>query len=106
MWKYSPKIAMQNWCTTTNLPLCNDTIIVSKITLLYSVSVITNFVIPKRDRQTDRQTDRQKNTLLRLQPARDPTIPAILGMVIVEVRPIFVPLTLFDPISSFATRGY
>ena len=28
-------------CTTTNLPLCNDTIIVLKITLLHSVSVIT-----------------------------------------------------------------
>ena len=34
-------------CTTTNLPLCNDTITVLKITLLHSVSVITNFVIPK-----------------------------------------------------------
>jgi len=38
-------------CTTTNLPLCNDTIIVLKISLLHSVSVITNFVIPKRDKQ-------------------------------------------------------
>ena len=38
-------------CSTTNLPLCNDTIIVLEITLLNSVSVITNFVIPKRDRQ-------------------------------------------------------
>jgi len=41
-------------CTTRNLLLCNSTIIVLKITLLYSVSVITNFVIPKHDRQTDR----------------------------------------------------
>jgi len=39
-------------CITRNLPLCNGTIIVLKITLLHSVSVITNFVIPKRDRQT------------------------------------------------------
>jgi len=39
-------------CTTTNIPVCNDTIIVLKITLLHSVSVITNFVIPKRDIQT------------------------------------------------------
>ena len=38
------------------LPLCNNTIIVLKITLLHSVSVITNFVIPKRGKQTDRQT--------------------------------------------------
>jgi len=48
-------------CTSTNLPLCNDTRTVLKVTLLYSVSVITNFVIPKRDkkRQTDRQTRNQ-----------------------------------------------
>ena len=53
-------------CTTTNLCACNDTIFVLKITLLHSVSVITNFVIPKRDKQT-------KNiTLFRLQPACDP----------------------------------
>jgi len=37
-------------CTTTNLLLCDDTIIVLKITLLHSISVITNFVIPKRDK--------------------------------------------------------
>ena len=35
--------------TTKNLPLCNGTITVLKITLFHSVSVITNFVIPKRD---------------------------------------------------------
>ena len=38
-------------CTTRNLLLCNSTIIVWKITLLHSVSVITNFVIPKRDKK-------------------------------------------------------
>jgi len=41
-------------CSTENLPLCNDTIIVLKITLLHSISVITNFVIPKCDKQTDK----------------------------------------------------
>jgi len=41
----------------TNLPLCNDTIIVLKIILLHSVSVITNFVVLKHDKK---QTDRQK----------------------------------------------
>jgi len=64
-------------CTTINLPLCNDIIIVLKITLLHSVSVITNFVglIPKRKR--DKQT---KNiTLFRLQPARDPRSPPYLA---------------------------
>ena len=57
---------------TRNLPLCNGSIIVLKITMLHSVSVITNFVIPKRDRQ--------KNiTLFRLQPARDPQSPPYLA---------------------------
>jgi len=40
---------LEHRCTTTNLPLCNDTIIVFKVTALHSVTVITNFVIPKRD---------------------------------------------------------
>jgi len=36
-----------------------------------------------------------------------PTIPTILGMVIEEVRPVFAsPKLFFDPISSFAARGY
>ena len=43
-------------CTTRNLRLCNGTIIVLKISLLHSVSVITNFVIPKCDKQTDKKT--------------------------------------------------
>ena len=47
-----------------------------KIALLHSVSVITNFVILKRDKQTNRQ----KNiTLFRLQPARDPRSPPYLA---------------------------
>ena len=49
-WGFTEKVEYR--CTTTNLPLCNDTIIVLKITPLHSVSVITNFVIPKRDKQT------------------------------------------------------
>jgi len=40
-------------CTTTNLPLCNGTIIVLKITPLHSVSFITNVLIPKRDKKTN-----------------------------------------------------
>ena len=47
---------LEHRCTTTNLPLCNDTIIVLKIIMLHSVSVITNFATPKRDKTTDRQT--------------------------------------------------
>jgi len=85
-------------CPTTNLPLCNDTIILLKITLLHCVSVVTNYIIPKRDKQT-------KNiTLFRLQPACDPRPPPY--MVTEEVRPIFAPPNVFDPISSFAARGY
>jgi len=62
--------------TTTNLPLCNDTIIVLKIILLHSVSVITNFVIPKHDKK---QTDKKNITLFCLQPARDPGSPSYLS---------------------------
>jgi len=79
---------LEHRCTTRNLPLCNGTIIVLKISLVHSVSVMTNFVIPKRDKQTDK-----KITPFRLQPAREsrPTIPTILGMVIEEDRTIFAP---------------
>ena len=60
-------------CTTTNLPACNDTIVVLIRILLHSVSVTKNFVIPKRDKQT-------KNiTFFRLQPARDPQSPPYLA---------------------------
>ena len=71
-WGSTGKVAYR--CTTTNLPACNDTIIVLKMTLLHSVAVITNFVIPKRD---EKQT---KNiALFRLQPARDPRSPPYLA---------------------------
>ena len=61
-------------CTTRNLHLCNGTIIVLKITLLHSVSVITNFVIPKRDK-TNKITNKKNITHFRLQPACDPRSP-------------------------------
>ena len=47
-WGFVAKVEYR--CTTTNLSLCNGTINVLKITPLHSVSVITNFVIPKRDK--------------------------------------------------------
>jgi len=56
-WGFIEKVEYR--CTTTNLPLCNDIIIVLKITLLHSVSVITNFVIPKRDKQRTNQKTSQ-----------------------------------------------
>ena len=42
--------------------------------------------------------ERKKHTFSSTAGAR-PTIPTILGMIIEEVRPIFAPLTFFDPIS-------
>ena len=48
-------------CPTRNLPVCNGTIIVLKITLLHGISVITNFVIPKRDRITKKQSKLEIN---------------------------------------------
>ena len=62
-------------CTTTHLPLCNDTIIVLKIILLHTVSVITNFVNPKRDKKQTKKII----TLFRLQPARDQGSPPYLA---------------------------
>ena len=88
-------------CTTRNLPLCNGTIIVLKISLLHSISVITNFVIPKRDKPT-------KNiTLFRLYSRRathDPhhTWHGDKG----GPYHFCIPLTFFDPSNSFATMGY
>ena len=67
-----------------------STIIDLKITLLHSVSVITNSVIPKRDRQTDIKHHTFSSTAGAL-----PTIPTILGMVIEKVRPVFAPPNVF-----------
>ena len=72
-------------CTTTNVPPCNDTVIVLIITLLH----ITNFVILKGDKKTDRQTDKKKHHTFSSTAGARPTIPTILGMVIEEVRAIF-----------------
>jgi len=114
MWAYSPKIAknrtfwykfttmgkflgstekVEYMCTTTKFPLRNDTIIVLKNTLLHSVSVITNFVIPKRDKKQTK--NEQKHHTFSSTAGARPTIPTILGMVIEEVRPVFVPPNFF-----------
>jgi len=74
--------------------LCNDTIIILKIILLHSVSVITNFVTKKQ---------RKNNTFLSTTGAQ-PRIP--INMVIEEVRPVLHPGNFFDQIRSFAARGY
>jgi len=89
-------------CTTTILPLCNDAITVLKITLLHSVSVITNFVIPK-GWQTDK--NKKKHQTFWATAGGRPTIHTILGIVIKEVRPIYAPPNFFDPILSFAARA-
>ena len=89
-------------CTT----LCNSTIIVLKITPLNSVSVITKFVIRKRNKNK-KKTKTEKNHTFSSAAGARPTIPTILGMVIDEVRTIFAPRpNVFDPISSFAATGY
>jgi len=93
---------LEHRCTTTNLPLCNDTIKVLKLILLHSVSVITNFVIPKHDKK---QTDKKKHHTFSSTAGARLRIPSILRMVKEEVRPIFAPPKFFDAISSFAARG-
>ena len=74
-------------CTTRNISVCNGTIIVLKITLLHSVSFITNFVIPS----VTKKTIKKHHTFSSTASVR-PTIPTILGMVIEEARPVFAPL--------------
>jgi len=58
------------------LSLCNGTIIVLKIILLHSIFVITNFVIPKYDKQTDKKNI---TPLFRLQSVHDPQSPPYLA---------------------------
>jgi len=57
-------------CTTTNFPLCNETIIVLKAALLHSASVITNFVISKRDKKNKKKLHTFSSTA-----GARPTIP-------------------------------
>jgi len=64
-------------CTTTNLPLCNDTIIVLKITLLHSVSRFHKSVTNK-----NKQTNKQKNHTFSFTAGARRTITTILGTVI------------------------
>ena len=99
-WGFTDKVKYR--CTTTNLPVSNDTIIVLKITLLHSVSIITNFIIPKCDKK-----NRQKIHHTSLSTAgTQPTIPTILGTVIEELCAIFAPPpNFFDLISGFSTRN-
>jgi len=82
----SPKIAIFG----INLPLRKNqgvhAIIVLKITLLHAISVITDFVIPKHDKQTDKKHHTFSSTAGGL-----PTILTILGMVIEGVCPIWAP---------------
>jgi len=84
---------MHNNTIINTIIILYNTIIVLKIILLHSFSVITNFVIPKRDKKTDRQT-KKHHTFLSTAGAR-PRIPTILGMVIEEVCPVFKACQLF-----------
>jgi len=96
LYKFSPK--GQFWgstekvkyrCTTTNLPLCNDAIIVLKVTLLHIVAISVSKHC-KFQSVTNRQANKKYHTFSSTAGAR-PTIPTILGMVIEEVRTIFSP---------------
>jgi len=86
---FTEKLEYRPRCTTANLPACNDTIIVLKIIQFHSVSVITNCVIPKRNKQTNKQT-KSHFFVYSWRATHDPTI---LGMMIEEVRTNFAPLT-------------
>jgi len=93
---------LEHRCTTRNLPLCNDTIIVLKLILHHSVSVIANFVIPKRDKkQTDKKTSHF--FVYSRRATHDPHHTS--HMVIEEVRPIFAPHNFFDAISIVSPLG-
>jgi len=76
------KVEYRYTTTTTNLLLCNVTIIVLKITLHHSISVITNFIIPKHDKKD------KKHYIFSSTAGAGPKIPSILGTVI-EVCAIF-----------------
>ena len=65
----------------------------------YRVAVITNCVIRKPGKKTNKKHDTFSSTA-----GARPTNPTILGAVIEEVRAIFAPRNVFDPISSFAAR--
>ena len=110
-YKFAPKgkfwrctVKVEYRCTTTNLPLCNDTMTVLKITLLHSVSVITNFVILKHDKKTDRRTKKTSHFFVYSRRAthdRHRTWHGDRGG-----PSHFCTSNFFDPISSFAARGY
>jgi len=72
---------------------------VLKITLLRSISVITNFVIQKPDTQTN-----EKNHTFSSTAGARPTISTILGMVM-EVRAIFAPPQRFLIRSVVLSQG-
>ena len=71
-------------------------------TVCHSVSVITNFVIPKRDKQTDRQ----KTSHFFVYSRRATHDPHHTWHGDREGPHHFCTPNFFDPISSFAARGY
>jgi len=90
-------------CTTRNLPLCNGTIIVLKITLLHDVSVITNFVIPKRDiKNKQKETSHFFVYSRRATHYPNHTWHGDRG----GPSHFCTALIFFDPISNFAAKGY
>jgi len=78
------------WYEKTNMAWLPDGEKISKISL---------FVFAQLTNVTDRRTPGDGIYHICICGAR-PRIPTIIGMVIEEVRPIYAPLTFFDPISS------
>ena len=89
-------------CTTTNLPVCSDTIIVLKIRPLHSVSVITNFVIPKRDKKNRQADKKTSHFFFNSRHAIHHTWHGDRG----GPSRFCTSLTSFDPISNFTARDY
>ena len=80
---------LQHRCTTKNLPVCNDTIVVLKIILLHIISVITNFVIPNRKKKRSKNKQVQKHHTFPSTADARPTIPTTVAMLIKEVHAVF-----------------
>jgi len=85
--------------TTRNFPLSNGTITVLKITLLHGVSIITNFVIPKRDKKNKKKET--SHFFVYSRRATDDTWHGDRG----GPSHFCTPLTFFDPISIVSPLG-
>jgi len=98
---------LQHRCTTKNLPVCNDTIVVLKIILLHIISVITNFVIPNRKKKTDKKQTSTKTSHFSVYSRRatNDTHHSCHADKGGPCRVCYT-LTFWDTTSSFTAAGY